>query len=323
MNSTPLKVIYIAGAGRSGSTLLSNILGQMPGVVSVGELYYLWERGLQENILCGCGTPFRDCAYWQEILDRTALKMDKKSGVSSGSMDIDRLDVGQMFANGINGARTRHIPYLFSKNGRRRFSADSKPFIELLGHMFDAIKEVTGCGCVIDASKFPTFGYLLTQLPNAEVCIIHLIRDPRAVGFSWQRRKFNPDSGELFGRMSIPRSAAIWDSWNIGAEILGRTLQHRERYLRLQYESFIQEPLESLARIIRLANLEIEPDSVVRDNTVSITQEHTIAGNPIRFNKNMKLQLDMDWRTAMPANQQLATTAITWPLLWRYGYPIR
>lgn len=309
MNNHPLKVIYIAGAGRSGSTLLSNILGQLPGAVTVGELYYIWERGFQDNILCGCGTVFRDCEYWANVLRHTQATMG-------------RGDVEKLLASGVSGARTRHIPYLLTQNGRNKYAADSKPFIELLCHIYAAIQDKTGCSCIVDASKFPTYGFLLTKIPNIEVTILHLVRDPRAVGFSWQRRKFNPDSGELFGRMGAGRSAAIWDAWNIGAEILERTLVAPHRFLRLRYESFINQPHETLASIITAAGLEADPATVVHGRTVTMKQGHTIAGNPVRFNQSMELRPDTEWQTATPIGKRILTTAMTWPLLLRYGYRI-
>ena len=55
----------IAGPGRSGSTLVAELLGQLKAFESVGELNVLWNRGFLENQPCGCRTPFRDCAYWR------------------------------------------------------------------------------------------------------------------------------------------------------------------------------------------------------------------------------------------------------------------
>ena len=55
MTRPDVRVAYIAGAGRSGSTLLAMMLGTLPGWVSVGELRHLWARGVEENQLCGCG----------------------------------------------------------------------------------------------------------------------------------------------------------------------------------------------------------------------------------------------------------------------------
>ena len=46
-------VLYIAGTGRSGSTVLANILGEVDGVFAAGEVRYLWQRGLKEGRLCG------------------------------------------------------------------------------------------------------------------------------------------------------------------------------------------------------------------------------------------------------------------------------
>ena len=37
-------VLYIAGSGRSGSTVLGRILGRVEGFGAVGELRYVWER---------------------------------------------------------------------------------------------------------------------------------------------------------------------------------------------------------------------------------------------------------------------------------------
>ncbi len=310
MNSDPFNIIYIAGAGRSGSTLLSNILGQLPGAVTVGELYYIWERGLKENILCGCGTPFRECPFWADVLAQ-----------AQNALGLDGVD--DMLAGGIGGARTRHIPMLLTASGRARYTAASQPFIDFLAQVYAAIRRKTDSCTIVDASKFPTFGYLLTQIPGAVVTVVHLIRDPRAVGFSWQRLKYNPDSQKEFGRMGIGRSAAIWDSWNVGAELLSRILPQPHRYLRLRYETFIEQPHVSLACILETAGLEADLSAVVAaDHTVAMRPEHTIAGNPVRFHKTMQLRLDEEWKRAMPTGDHVLTTAVTWPLLLRYGYPL-
>ena len=51
MSATPLRVLYVGSWSRSGSTLLDLMLGQVPGFVSVGELRFLWQRGLIERQL--------------------------------------------------------------------------------------------------------------------------------------------------------------------------------------------------------------------------------------------------------------------------------
>ncbi|HMB70712.1 MAG TPA: sulfotransferase, partial [bacterium] len=68
MSEGRLKVLYIAGNGRSGSTLLDVILGQIPGFFPVGEVRNVWDYGVVENRPCGCGEAFHDCPFWSRIL---------------------------------------------------------------------------------------------------------------------------------------------------------------------------------------------------------------------------------------------------------------
>jgi hypothetical protein len=68
MRRHPVKVLYIAGEGRSGSTILGRIIGNLNGFVSTGELRLIWQHGLIQNIRCGCGVPFRECPWWTAVL---------------------------------------------------------------------------------------------------------------------------------------------------------------------------------------------------------------------------------------------------------------
>ena len=61
------KVLYIGGFGRSGSTLVERILGQLPGFCSAGEIVFLWQRGLIDGQLCGCGVPVPECEFWSRV----------------------------------------------------------------------------------------------------------------------------------------------------------------------------------------------------------------------------------------------------------------
>jgi hypothetical protein len=58
-----LRLLLIGGIGRSGSTLLDRMLGQLAGISSVGELVHVWRRGLAENNRRGCGARFGDCPF--------------------------------------------------------------------------------------------------------------------------------------------------------------------------------------------------------------------------------------------------------------------
>src|SRR3954466_8311379 len=70
MTPTRTRVLSIVGPGRSGTTILGNILGEVQGITNAGELRWLWRRGLMEQRPCGCGLPPVECPRWSVVLDR-------------------------------------------------------------------------------------------------------------------------------------------------------------------------------------------------------------------------------------------------------------
>ena len=71
-----MKVLYIAGTGRSGTTVLDRILGQLDGFFSAGELENIWHRGVLADRKCGCGVPFSRCPVWTAVLRRAFGGLD-------------------------------------------------------------------------------------------------------------------------------------------------------------------------------------------------------------------------------------------------------
>ena len=64
----PIKLVYIAGYPRSGSTLLLRLLGAAPGYFAIGELHEVWLRSFIEDQLCGCGRSFSECDFWEQVV---------------------------------------------------------------------------------------------------------------------------------------------------------------------------------------------------------------------------------------------------------------
>ena len=44
-----MKIIYLLGRGRSGSTLISHVLGSQKDILNVGELKNFWEYHCRED----------------------------------------------------------------------------------------------------------------------------------------------------------------------------------------------------------------------------------------------------------------------------------
>ena len=62
-------LVYIAGYGRSGSTLLDTLLNSHPQIFGAGELFFLFQN-LLENKNCSCGMDMQSCSFWTEVLCR-------------------------------------------------------------------------------------------------------------------------------------------------------------------------------------------------------------------------------------------------------------
>jgi hypothetical protein len=311
MNPTtadPLKVLYIAGWQRSGSTVLANILGEIEGFFSTGELYYLWDYVWFRDIRCGCGAGFSDCEVWREVVRRA---FGGRDGVDAARMRRQARSV----------ARTRHLPLLMLPGVRRVVTRAHGDYLAELARLYHAIRATTGCRFVVDSSKWPSYGYLLGTTPSVELYVVHLVRDPRAVARSWMSRKLLPDREEPEYMYRSPVNSSLrWTAWNLASEAFWR---RTDRYLLLRYEDFLDRPREAVNRILDMVGEPPTAVPFVSDRVVELGVNHTVSGNPNRFDVG-RVELRPAADGAQLRNRDLAAVAAgTAPLLRRYGYRMR
>lgn len=301
-----IKVLYIAGVGRSGSTLIGNILGQQDGFFNAGELHWIWQRGFMDNELCGCNTPFRECTVWQEIL-------------GSEINDLDEMNLLTLINEWKNSTRSRKLlEYLLLSN--QKMTPSHKKYLNALQHLYHAIHESTHCRVIVDTSKSPTYGHLISILPGVRLYVLHLVRDLRGVVFSLQRSRIRPEDNNPMIKMKTCESSALWLLWNSAIEFRWNRGDKSDRYLRMGYEDFIVNPKHNIERIFYFIDENLQPRKIGK-NQVEIGPTHTISGNPGRFKRGLiDLQLDLDWKANMRFRDRILSLLIAWPLLLRYGY---
>ncbi len=302
---TRIKVISITGAGRSGSTILDNVLGGVAGAFSVGELRYLWRRGLIDNRKCGCSNPLLDCKLWPRILDRAFPE------------GIDPARV----ASQMRFTRTRYTPAAVMRSFHGWYRNRLSPLVEVLTELYPAIAVETGARFVVDSSKLPTYTYLLGQVPTVDLRIVHLIRDPRAVAHSRARRKEQLDTAERrpMTQSGPTRSAVDWLTWNTTIRrLFGRGTNP---YMMLHYEDLIGEPAASIERVLEIADEQGADISHIRGHEVTLAGNHTVSGNPGRFQTGpITLTLDEAWRRDMSDKDRKTVERITRPARKSFGY---
>lgn len=305
-------MLYVAGTGRSGSTLLTNILGSMPGFFAAGELRYIWERGMAQNRLCGCGVGFRECLLWRSVL---------KEALGQG-VKVDAAAIGrQQWAL----CRARRLPATFLGRHRPfdREDAARAAHVERLGRLYQAVAAVTASRIVVDSSKLPTYGHLLASSSRIDLHVVHLVRDPRAAAHSWMREKALPDRGmpESMQRQGPVKSSTLWGVWNATAETLLRRAS--DRYLRLRYEDFARQPEQAVASILAMLGEEGAASPFHDGNVIDLATNHIVAGNPDRLRSGpVVVRPDSEWLEAMSQREWAIVTSLTAPLLLRHGYSL-
>lgn len=303
-------VLYIAGSGRSGSTLLDRMLGQADGVIAVGELAQLWLPGELDKLVCGCGEPVRSCPLWSQVAER-----------AYGGWDTADFAAAVRLRTAVT--RHRYLPLHVLPLVAPRFKADGRRFADVVRRTYAAIADVSGCSVVVDSSKEVAVAYVLVMARQPGLRLLHLVRNANGVAYSWTKEVAKPELGNPDARLAQykpARMAARWVGYN---SLLDLLRLWRVPLLVLRYESLVEQPRERLAGVLRHAGLPVGADDMafVRDGQVHLGPAHTVAGNPMRFRQGaLNLRVDEAWRTGLRRRDRRTVTLMASPVLARFGY---
>jgi len=307
MTDTPVTVLFLAGIGRSGTTLLERALAGAPGVTALGEVMHLWDRGLVRGELCGCGTPFLSCPFWQRIGD----------AAFGGWDNVDTARLAHLKARVDRASRVPAV-------AAGRPSALAREVDEYVDHyvrLYRAATAETG-DVLVDSSKQVSLAWCLQRREDVDLRVVHCVRDSRGVAHSWSKEVRRPEAvAEQYGRMPRYSARAVSSLWLVhNLEI--EALRRRVPVLRLRYEDFIREPMRTTRAVLGHAGIPAELDHV-GTNTIRLGPTHSCAGNPMRFRSGeVELVADEAWRTRSHLGQRRLVTAMTAPMLARYRYPL-
>jgi hypothetical protein len=300
MINSKIKVIYIAGPTRSGSTILSNILGQIDEFFNAGELIEFWDRGLEWP--CSCGASVEECAIWSKVLEKIKT-------------DGNKIAFNKIIGMRDKNAHSKKVLYLaYNKKAQKLFKNQIKEYVIGLTELYKAIKATTTCKVIIDASKNAGYAYILGTMPSIDLYIIHLIRDPRASVYSWMNKKHG------LWTSSPLKTLPVWVIRNLGSEALARCWKNR--YYRIHYENFIKNPRCITENILKFIDEKTEKLPFITEREVKLEESHGICGNPDRYKKGIILiKMDTAWKKMDKKNKFFASF-MALPLIIRYKYPI-
>lgn len=302
----PVRVIYVAGYGRSGTTVLDIALGQHPQVIGAGEITALTRHVWRRNEYCACGQPVHDCGFWNPVLRRW-----------SEGQDVSLMPQYQRCQGKIEGL-FGHAKLSSGLGNRSQFAF----YTNHTARLFEAMVSQSYKKVIVDSSKLPGRAMALALVPKVDLRVIHVVRDGRGVAWSLAKayeRDVKAGLQREIKPKSISRTALRWSIVNLETEYLARKLGP-QKVMRLRYEDFVSNPAETMRKIGIFAELDFSQVGEALRRGEFINPGHQIAGNRLRMNASFSLAGDESWRSMMPAGQQASFRRLGGWMLGRYGY---
>lgn len=268
-------LVYIAGYGRSGSTLLDLMLGSCDEVVSLGEVGNAWEQLSQSGLRCSCGELYSDCPQWGPVV----VAVGRSGKLSTWRKHAARRE------SLVRGAVCLLLGSFSSDFEYRLANAT----------MLNALYGVDKPRFIIDSSKtaydFAWRPLALKNKAELDVRMIHLVRNPFAVvaaclrGGNKQIQKNNHSVRPFAGEIAL----IGWIIANCSALLVGKLLPPG-CYARVHYEELVENPERTLSALGEFLALDTEcVRSLVQANDI-LDSGHLIAGNRMARAGSVRLQ---------------------------------
>jgi hypothetical protein len=216
--------------------------------------------------------------------------------------------------------RQRHLVRTALPYVPRRTRQALREYTGYYGAVYRAAAKLTSAEVVVDSSKHVSLAFALSHDRDIDLRVLHMVRDSRAVAFSWSRHVERPESagGQQMPRYSALTSSLWWMTNNGMSELL--SARHVPS-TRVHYERLVEEPLTTLQRAATDLDLPITPTlDMPQPNEAVLGLSHSVAGNPMRFQRGtIQLAPDHAWQTQMDPRSRRLVGAITAPLRLPYS----
>lgn len=268
--------VYIAGYGRSGSTVLDIILGSKEGFFSSGELTYLFEDFETPGRFCACGKNYLSCEVWGSL----AAKISSTSRTMKDFANITR-----------RVEKRRTVLEVFSGKQIQQ----SNLFRDEYARSIDMILSVLGTNTpkfVVDSSKNAADSMWrplsLKKIAGYPVKAIHLKRSLHATLKSVT--KISNWEAEGFRQVSRHRFIRGFIGWHVANHFASRLrfILGEDSYHFVSYENL----LKNTEKVVReIGNFLGEDLSTIAKQAATAEEfriGHNVGGNRIRMNSTIR-----------------------------------
>jgi hypothetical protein len=261
-------VIYVMGAGRSGSTILGVALGNCDGVFYAGEL---------DKWLARSGVPPVQGTERARFWDSVREQVPAQDMFGPGARSLER---SSLLLHPRAWLRRRRLRPRYRELGRE---------------LFGAIAHTAAADRVVDSSHYPLRARELQKVEGLQLYLLFLVRDPEHVVASLGRDDV-PE--RRYGVLAA--NAYLWLTYLLASWVFLR--QPRRRRMFVRYEEFVADPVGvtgqilavtgssgSLRELTLTSGLPFQGNRLIRADTVTLRGPSEAAGPRSRRTRVLQL----------------------------------
>jgi hypothetical protein len=285
-----VKLIYIMGAGRSGTTALATFLGTNNDIQVLGEMHQLFEH-IHELIPCSCGKTLKKCDYWSKVLEHLPQKeFIEVNDLKNICQSVEK--------------HTMIIHHLLNGNNFKK----AKQYLPFLENIFTSCNQVNGKPVLLDSSKYISRALALRNIENIDLKVIYMVRDSRGV--------VNSFSKQVQTSRGTISSILYYLIVNLAAQIVCWT-GLRGKYIKVRYEDMMEHPDDFFKKLEKFLGSDLKKTCELVASRGDFKTGHLIGGNRLKKNKTIKFKADVKWNLSQSRMKQFLIYICTFPIMVR------
>jgi hypothetical protein len=266
------KIIYIMGCGRSGTTLLSILLGNHSNAFDVGELIDFSRFNGKPN---GFDADTYNYKFWANIAKQYFSRNQISSFENLMSVSKRVESHKSFFANLFNLMPTKTMGI----------------YKNYINDLYDTISDNIDEEIIVDSSKYPGRALAISKIGNKEFYIIYMVRHPIGVV-------------ESFRKSDIAQRSKGFVSANLYYFVINLLCSlvllkvDKSKFIKVRYEDLIKDPEFEIKRIQSKFNVDFRKLLRMIKDEEPLKIGCVFNGNRMRLHKNIKIirkENKFDW----------------------------
>ena len=284
------KVLYLMGAGRSGTTALATLLNASPDLISLGELHHT-PYFVAGDKQCSCGEMLSSCSFWKTYIDQLKAFTNESYIAEQAALES-------------------HLSVF--KYSNKKYGQNTLAYQAANSDLLNSCSQ-DGKLVILDSAKYVGRALALSRNPDIDLRVIYMTRDPRGVVSSFAKNVQTP-KGTL--------SACLYYNAINFLSLLASRFFLKNRILKIRYEDLSDNYKKILDQISEFCEIDCKEIIDRLDKNVSFEVGHIIGGNRLKSSGKIRFQADDGWRNKISRLKRYFVYVFTLPFCLINNYKL-